>query len=382
MPAMARPLKNLGRKRLAKKYAESFSIYALSRIFAGSWKERLFWGTVLGGAFSLIGVVFYGFLKDYTSFEVRTDLKIQHVANIDYPSLTICPIQMDIFCHNKISEGNKSCHTRPAFNVKYTNLSQYTQLIEARPNKIYPECITFNPDGNISVPYTGLDISIKFYIYPTESVNMTYLVGMHDFDGSRVALHEMTAGRYEFQLRERMDIHRLGKPYPSNCTAGKHLNMFPGRYTQEKCKDTCLVKLLLKRCGHVPDMFKSFMTEEDMKLVRKVDGIRNCWRETYIYFYAGDGHNHCECPLSCNDVSYDYVFLTQEKWHAKNSTEIHLICTSLKKVHLIELPAYPITKFMSDIGGWLGLLVGMSALSVVEIIAYLALKMSVFLPGK
>ena len=375
----------LGRRRLARKYAESFSIYALSRIFTGSLREKLFWGTVLAGAFSLIGIVTYGFLNDFISYDVRTDIRLQHVDNIDYPSLTICPEQVDIHCHNNVSLRNESCHTRPAFVVKYTHPLNHNIQLEVEPNRIYGECVTFNPNGNITAQYTGVDISVKFSIEPLEEKEMIYLVGMHDYDGSRVALHEMTEGHYEFQLREIMDIHRLPSPYPSHCTNGKERSMFPGSYTQEKCKDTCLVKLLVRKCGNAPDMFKPFMTAKEKELVRENDNIRDCWNTTYKDFYTGGGHKACECPLPCEDVSYDYIFLNQEKWDTHYSpghpTEINLICTSLNKKHLIEVPAYPLTKFLSDIGGWLGLLVGMSALSIVEIFAYVALKMSIHMPN-
>ena len=292
----------------------------------------------------------------------------------------------DFFCHNKISFGKQPCHLDSPFIIKYQNPKVHNQWLDVTTNDIDKQCVTFNPHGNLSVPYTGFDHPIKLKIYPKVEHFMAFRIQMHDFEGSRVAPRKMSAGRYEFQVKERIDIRRLASPYPSNCTDGKGLSMFPGRYTQEKCKDTCLIKALLKNCSNVPDMFKSLLTEKDKRLVLDKPDILKCWRDTYINFYGGpdggDGQIPCDCPLSCHDVSYDYDFITQEKWDSKknNVTEIDLRA-SLKKVYMIELPAYPLTKFFADIGGWLALIVGMSALSVVEIVTYFALRIFVYLPS-
>ena len=40
-----------------------------------------------------------------------------------------------------------------------------------------------------------------------------------------------------------------------------------------------------------------------------------------------------------------------------------------------EFPLYPLTKFVTDIGGWLSLFSGMSLLSVVEIIVFVVLSL-------
>ena len=40
-----------------------------------------------------------------------------------------------------------------------------------------------------------------------------------------------------------------------------------------------------------------------------------------------------------------------------------------------EVPAYPATKFVTDIGGWLGLFSGMSLLSMVELIVFTLLTL-------
>ena len=39
-----------------------------------------------------------------------------------------------------------------------------------------------------------------------------------------------------------------------------------------------------------------------------------------------------------------------------------------------EIPAYPATKFVTDIGSWLGLFSGMSFLSVLEILLFIILS--------
>ena len=44
-----------------------------------------------------------------------------------------------------------------------------------------------------------------------------------------------------------------------------------------------------------------------------------------------------------------------------------------------EFPSYPATKFVTDIGGWLGLFSGLSFLSIVEVLLFVLLSVIVTL---
>ena len=48
---------------------------------------------------------------------------------------------------------------------------------------------------------------------------------------------------------------------------------------------------------------------------------------------------------------------------------------SFKIDEIEERPTYESSKFWSDIGGWLGLLMGMSVMSVIEVLVYLTMKL-------
>ena len=230
-------------------------------------------------------------------------------------------------------------------------------------------------------------------------------------------------GQYAIKIKEKTTIKRLKHPYRSYCSDGTlALNVFPGPYTRDKCKRTCIFNKMLNKCGGVPDIWRKYLrSEHESKLnlnrSQSLD-IAGCMERIIREHPLSD----CYCPLPCEEVTYnfqiDQIFYSynsyfdkrvgqMEKWfeymyedcYDNEDNFNHSDCFDSPKAgnlvptggnpdmyldnmkflftyesyyekQITEIPAYPIEKFFSDIGGWLGLLVGMSALSLVELLAF------------
>ena len=83
----------------------------------------------------------------------------------------------------------------------------------------------------------------------------------------------------------------------------------------------------------------------------------------------------CDCPLACKEVMFKTKYTSSLD---SNGIFIQIKYDSTMYTMIDELPAYPATKFVTDIGGWLGLFSGSSLLSLVELIVFTVLSLAGF----
>ena len=122
-------------------------------------------------------------------------------------------------------------------------------------NYMYPKCITFNQNGS----FQSTD-SKKLHIFPKRSYNirLRYMYPrtfIHDFDDAinsdENQMYQngisLSFGIHIVYIEDIIYIRRQPSPYSSNCTNGEHgESVFPGKYTQKKCKDTCLFRKMMQ----------------------------------------------------------------------------------------------------------------------------------------
>ena len=171
-------------------------------------------------------------------------------------------------------------------------------------------------------------------------------------------------------------VKRLAGPYKSNCTHNEELfNVFPPPSTRLKCKYTLIFKHMLANCGEVPDDWNSFVKAQHEKgwnyqnRSRSEEAVAECIKSHY---QMHDDVDYSVCPLPCSETSFEgnIVRLDGES----NPTEVRLYVNyqSRRVTEITEVPVYTSDNFFSDLGSWLGLLVGMSFLSIVELITFIS----------
>ena len=153
------------------------------------------------------------------------------------------------------------------------------------------------------------------------------------------------------------------------------MNVFPSPYTRKKCELTHLFLKMLSHCDNVPNHWKQYVRPHHKKswnyknYDRTDENIVDC-----LWTYLDDREELPQlgferCPLPCEEVIYQ----TEFRQIANTSDTISAFYFSFRtktitEVH--EIAVYTTDDFFSDVGSWLGLLVGMSVLSLVEIVAF------------
>ena len=208
---------------------------------------------------------------------------------------------------------------------------------------------------------------------------------------------------------EREFTEQLPKPY-SNCDLDndnpnpvfkdpKLLNILSSldiRYKQSICMELCYQTLLKDNCNCTDPVYNSFY---DLNYCKTKEEEWNCINKIYNNFITDNGTRaFCEpfCPLECNQTRF-YISLSSSKLNmdfysktideyaqyygiiSENETlssedkmnsiiKFNVYYGSLSYTITTESPAMDIVGLLSNIGGTLGLFLGVSVLTAVEII--------------
>ena len=110
---------------------------------------------------------------------------------------------------------------------------------------------------------------------------------------------------------------------------------------------------------------------------RTEDNVIRCLKdeeESGVYFLLKNGVSDSVCPLPCKEIMIESTITTEEQYDVTewgDTSTFKIKYQSKRVTHITEIPAYTSDNFFSDVGSWLGLLVGMSFLSLVEIVTFI-----------
>lgn len=107
----------------------------------------------------------------------------------------------------------------------------------------------------------------------------------------------------------------------------------------------------------------------DMRLPRILQASRPCEFEKLENFYASIDHSECfeQCPFECETVNYDFRISTS-KFKVKNVAAISITYDALSYTEISYSASLSAFDLIANIGGTLGLFMGLSILSIVEIV--------------
>ncbi len=191
-------------------------------------------------------------------------------------------------------------------------------------------------------------------------------------------------------------IKRKPSPFPSNCVMEgkeKYLKVFPGKHNIKLCLMSCFVKTVYEKCGFLMNMAKVLMEKEfDVQEPRNLTPVQQemCYRTVYDYGFKTD---NCNCSVPCEEIRYQTEVMRKpwpQKWQTDKFHKIFaqavnkpnlshaMIKENFLKVSIYyddfitrvleEEEAYTVESLVSDFGGQLGLFLGMSIISMIEMI--------------
>lgn len=198
--------------------------------------------------------------------------------------------------------------------------------------------------------------------------------------------------RYIINLKKTVS-KRLPHPFPSNCTNKTNNHNFPGNYNRRTCLFVNRYIESYKKSNVLTSIGKLYIPE---KIIEEY-GNRKKFLEIDNVFTEIEWNDKV-CALSCYEVEYEVNYslkgltfspeLSDERINVEDITEnvcpefgenftnfsyfhIELAYENPELYHLMEeKQAYTTENLLAEIGGFLGLMIGASLLSVVEIFGY------------
>ena len=208
---------------------------------------------------------------------------------------------------------------------------------------------------------------------------------------------------------QQTEIERMGAPYQSNCTNGENRNIiYPGAYTTPSCLESCFAFATAKECN-VADFHSNAFLPNGSKA-----GPMITWEDTECYLKVYDNlvltnFSSCNCNLPCHERKY-HKSVSYSKWPAtadlpfykkvfgdalglnasamtddfvrNNFLKISVFFGDMTYKKLTEERKYALENLVSDIGGQMGIWLGASMFSIIELLCLLVQIFCSFVASK
>ena len=146
-------------------------------------------------------------------------------------------------------------------------------------------------------------------------------------------------------------------------------------YSQSMCISFCQLDKIGNNCTlrassiNAPNNMDNFCPDKRLNFLNSKKLLMDL---AYSYYYNEDFDAECAkyCPLECKKENYD-VSLTKNDYYSSNYwnyIDLYINYNSLSYLNYEESPSISVYNLVSNIGGAIGLLLGMSLLSIFEVL--------------
>ena len=181
--------------------------------------------------------------------------------------------------------------------------------------------------------------------------------------------------KYEIKI-DKTILKRLPAPFPSNCSYEKLGDISPGKYTRRGCIESYNYIEMYIKCGNTLDYVQNFIPDDIKKQYTKnlsiMESIK-CIRT----FVGMETKGITRCQFPCEDLDLGIMSTFHERNMKRYKSPIYRISLQYQRVNAYkvtkEKELYSWDQIACEIGGLIGLVIGVSFISMVEIVAYICL---------
>ena len=373
---------------IQKSYSEAFSMHALTRIIYSGWKERVLWLLLFLSAVIGLGYMSREIIKEFHDKDVRTEVRMEQLEKQTWPAITFCAhdkILQHTDCYKNVSVsgiGGDIC----SHNIRPLNVSDFWQNIDAHVEEMHG-CIVLNRNGTLvhqGKLKRGLEITVTDPNDSKYSGSISvYFRDVHIASNSSHAFHlqetdyrgaALPPGYHDFLL-ETTVIEKLGSPFRSVCTKEQSIyDRHQSRYSYNACMDRCVAITTKEKCGDVLPLFQDYVAAAAENEAKNQSQIIECLRDHQNdYLKKSDFLKGCDCKQPCKQTLYKVSYTPREIWapEIRNNKWVITIQFKINLVNMIkEYRLVSKEELISQIGGLGGLFLGMSLLSLIEVLFY------------
>lgn len=293
--------------------------------------------------------VIYETVQDYNKNDVFTHTKRLHTGSSILPAVTFCAEDTDLskIFHTAIFTSNGSTNMTADTYVPVTKLG-------------YTSCVKFNNHNKNPASqalFSVLDTNTDMFIFQIDhAINFTYLdvffsdnsLNTIDWTEFSASIKRIKSNIVYFDLDKRVET-RLGEPY-NDCQDNK----LDVTYHQRDCLVQCSNKYAVSKYNCTPTNYY------------QVNGYETCRQEIEL----DEACCEEECPEECTVIRYDTVLSSYELQGSLQT--IQVAYRDLSFIEISQSAKMNGYSLISEIGGALGLFVGITFLSFLEFLEYLS----------
>ncbi|XP_057311146.1 LOW QUALITY PROTEIN: amiloride-sensitive sodium channel subunit alpha-like [Hydractinia symbiolongicarpus] len=235
-----------------------------------------------------------------------------------------------------------------------------------------------------------LDISFNDYYLPlTKKAGIILHVSDHDVAKDITSQSHYLSPGYEHLVSMEKTKRKRADPF-KNKTCIEHYETDFGKqpfndqrivkkYTNKICMDVCFAQTAIKRCNCTPFWLPSLNGSR-----RCVFGDAKCALDVDYEYSRSNLSCLAGCKFPCDEINYKLSIssakfpLDEKETGAQNKLGVALSFGRRQTVVMQDEEYYMIQNLLSDIGGQLGLWSGVSVLTLVEVIFFLAYGVRIF----
>lgn len=392
---------------------DSFTIHGLSRSVNGKNIESVFWSTTICIGIICSFMIIYGLVKKYTSYSVYSEIRFQITDKNYFPSITFCEKTLlldayfaycgvparktssstyNSFCNKidhypyaKVTASENQYWATDIFNVTSCSTWSGTNCVSGkylRPARhLNNSCITLNYDGSLYDMYSHIVVTFNF-TKPSQLRGKPQLfVILHDSEIREIDLTgkvDLVQNKhYDIKL-DKTYIKRLPAKYPTNCSSEKSGDIFPGKYSRYACIESRNYIQMYEDCGVTIDYVDEHIPKEIKEYYKrnKTIGEALLCMQSHL---RKELNQSSHCPFPCEALDLNVISTVRDPLYENvvhsddYKLDIHFQRVDTYKV-MEEKPLYTWDQMACEIGGFIGLVMGMSIISVVEVVAYIVLR--------
>ena len=225
-------------------------------------------------------------------------------------------------------------------------------------SKTFYEQSTFQVAFNSSDPSDALVVQV---------VSLTELENRKRFGFATLSRFEKTFSRgvHSISLTKTSVTNRLQRPYKSNCS--KESDTFSKVQTRASCKESCVFNKIYEKCGDVPDGWSKQFEEQGLASRKMEFNVTKRCLLSELEELEREGLMDCICQDPCEEVVFSWSHGMRSKlnywgivYHVKPS----------EVMYSRQIPDYTIEDYLGGVGGILGIGLGISVASMMELLVY------------
>ncbi|ESO89679.1 hypothetical protein LOTGIDRAFT_218777 [Lottia gigantea] len=368
-------------KKIVLKFADSTSMQGVPNVNAAKhWFPKTIWTLLLLASLGAMTLHLKFLFDTYYSWPKHSTVSLGF-STLEFPAITVCNV-------NPIRKSQLYLASPALRNI----------VDIADPGNIVRKLEEYKfPDENGMVPIPGMQLIV--YLEDKE-----YIRGLTSGSGAQVVIHDRNtcpfpqndgiaiASGTESNIGLRLvNVIRLGEPHGS-CEEGNQFQEEYGyKYTRQSCHVFCLQNLISSRCGCYDE------DEEELNIIaniqQKYSPCRNISELKCMVGVQADyenGKENCFCDNPCVETRFQYSLSSRQwpsddytkvlltalcyftksvtSWSRQNFIKLNIYYEDLNYENITEEEDYETAQFISDVGGTVGLWIGLSILSIFELV--------------